>query len=955
MNFLIKMCSCTALSLLMADSISAAILVNGLADRARYDGSVTFMIVAESGFTTTAMLDGQPRTVGVQDTVNVVGYHELFVSRQPNGGGSNETLTIQFIVRNPERITTEDGIPTFTPPPIVDDAPSAFVGGTLKLVAPSRIPTGLAVPVVALLREADGSPLWLNGKARSTNFLSTSLRLLRGFGSALLPASAVAGTTNFDARVGGLSVNAPITIEDAAWTTRGGALGGSEDWGTNARVQITNSLTIPSGAVLRIGAGSIVALAPGVEIVVNGALEVAGMLNDPAVFAPLDSAQPWGGIRLTTAAGSRFTGNGAIFTGSGADPTWFNTHAGYSVHRREQACVLVDTGAQARLTNCFFIRLAGQAFHLKSGVLTLTDCLVNRATTCGQINGGTFSALRCGLIEFPDTSANFVDEDNDAIYLVPGGGNTYTVERCAIGFTKDDGIDTGAGHMVVRRCWFENTFHEGTSPSTTTHNMEIYDSVFTHCGQGVEQGFGNTTVVMNHCATIGCMVGIRSGDNYGAPTFTDYSGLITASNCISIFNEFQDVWGYEWNSWTYRTNRMNIQNNYFTAAISRHPNNSVWNPSTDGALLAGFMPVSNSAVGMAITGARSGSIYSYQGFFDVRLSTFSARPVSVHYSLTGKLDPASRQETTLASGAVEFAPGETRKILNLAVPGIGAFGFVRLALSQPLNAESVSGDLLYFTTPPPPPNVVLIPRAATNWSYQALRVEPAGAWEALTYLETNWVQNSTAPIGFGNIGTNGAFITLGTTLTATEQGLSTDRTRTVYFRRHFQAPDPALVRGLTLNLMRDDGVVVYLNGKQVGRNNIDSGTSGGGTVNYSLLATRTIDNAEESTFISMPVSADLVQELRAGDNVIALEVHQSTVNSSDLVMDVELIASFHPPVEDVHGIGRESDGAPFLYWLDKRWQLQTSTNLVDWFFAPAVASPWTPALDKPAEFYRWRR
>jgi hypothetical protein len=155
--------------------------------------------------------------------------------------------------------------------------------------------------------------------------------------------------------------------------------------------------------------------------------------------------------------------------------------------------------------------------------------------------------------------------------------------------------------------------------------------------------------------------------------------------------------------------------------------------------------------------------------------------------------------------------------------------------------------------------------------------------------------------------------------------------------------------------MRDDGVVVYLNGKQVGRNNIDSGTTTGGTVTCSLLATRALDNAEESTFVALPVSDALVQELRAGDNVIALEVHQASATSSDLVMDLELIASFHPPVEDVLGIGREADGAPFLYWLDPGWELETSTNLIDWLPAPAARSPWRPPLDKPAAVYRWRR
>ena len=143
--------------------------------------------------------------------------------------------------------------------------------------------------------------------------------------------------------------------------------------------------------------------------------------------------------------------------------------------------------------------------------------------------------------------------------------------------------------------------------------------------------------------------------------------------------------------------------------------------------------------------------------------------------------------------------------------------------------------------------------------------------------------------------------------------------------------------------------------EQVGRNNIDSGTTTGGTVAYSLLAVRGLDNAEESTFVPMPVSDELIPELHAGDNVIAVEVHQSAANSSDLVLDLELMAHFHPPVEDIHGIGRESDGGLFLYWLDPRWNLQSSTNLADWLTTPTAASPWKVEPNQPEEFYRWVR
>jgi hypothetical protein len=887
------------LSLALCLTAQAAITVNGVQDKARYDDKVTFTVAAEAGYKITAVLDGNAVAVGAPVTVDQVRYHELVVNKQPAAGGNVETLRIRFIVRNSERMSTEDGIPTFTPPPFVSDAPSAFAGAVLTLVAPVEYPQGLAVPVIGRLQDAAGGPLWLNGTVQSSHLASSPLTLHRGWGSVLLPAFATAGPVSYDGQVASLRAEAPIQIETkTTWTAKSGTLG-SEDWGPNARIHVTGLLTIPAGKVLNIKAGSVVLLDPGVEIIVDGgALNISGSLAQPVVFTPQSAAKPWGGIQLKSTAGSRLTATGTIFTGSGADPTWFNTHSGYTMHRREEACMLVDKGAQVTLTDCFLIRLAGQAFNTKSGVLSLTGCLVQGATTGGQLNGGSFAALRCGFLEFPDATTNFVDGDNDGFYLGPGSGNTFTVERCMVATTKDDGLDSIAGHIVVRHCWIENCFHEGFSPSVTGHQSESVDTVFFHCGQGLEQGFGGPVVSANHCLMTGCLVGIRSGDNYGSPTFTDYSGHITATGCLSLYNTFHDVWGYEWNSWTYRTDRMTITDNFLTQTSALHPNNAAWDPNRDGEMLKTFMPVADSNVGIAFTGQPSlVSLEDYPGTFDVRLSTFSGRPVSTVYSLIGRVGPAGAPEQLLSTGTLQFDCGQVLKTLDLPLPKDQSFKLVRVVLGQPKNAELTGSELQFKATPPAPPDAVLIAKGAADWMYQALRSEPAGNWRGLDYAEATWVKNKTAPIGFGDIGAAGAYVPLKTVLTTAEQGPSSDRTRTVYFRHHFQVADPTAIRSLSLNLMRDDGAVVYFNGVQVGRTNIDTGTTEGGFVSYSTLASRTLDGAEEAQYVSMPVDSDLLSALLPGDNVLAVEVHQASATSSDLVLDVELIASFFPPVE----------------------------------------------------------
>ena len=46
---------------------------------------------------------------------------------------------------------------------------------------------------------------------------------------------------------------------------------------------------------------------------------------------------------------------------------------------------------------------------------------------------------------------------------------------------------------------------------------------------------------------------------------------------------------------------------------------------------------------------------------------------------------------------------------------------------------------------------------------------------------------------------------------------------TTYLRHSFDVADPTQVAQLTLSLLRDDGAVVYLNGTEVFRSNMDLG------------------------------------------------------------------------------------------------------------------------------------
>jgi hypothetical protein len=103
---------------------------------------------------------------------------------------------------------------------------------------------------------------------------------------------------------------------------------------------------------------------------------------------------------------------------------------------------------------------------------------------------------------------------------------------------------------------------------------------------------------------------------------------------------------------------------------------------------------------------------------------------------------------------------------------------------------------------------------------------------------------------------------------------------TTYFRRSFAVSDPASFTALSLRVMRDDGVIVYLNGSEIFRNNMPAGAAG-----YLTPASAALGGVDEYTFV--PATLD-PGYLVFGNNVVAVEIHQNSGASSDISFDLEL-------------------------------------------------------------------
>jgi hypothetical protein len=174
-------------------------------------------------------------------------------------------------------------------------------------------------------------------------------------------------------------------------------------------------------------------------------------------------------------------------------------------------------------------------------------------------------------------------------------------------------------------------------------------------------------------------------------------------------------------------------------------------------------------------------------------------------------------------------------------------------------------------TPGQTADQILIPPGAV-WRYNDSGTNLGTGWRAVGYNDAAWATGP-AQLGYGD----------GDEATLVGYGPDPQNKHvTTWFRRSFALADPTQVRGLWLRVLQDDGAVVHLNGTRVFRRNVPQGALAPDT-----LAASAIAGADENALVGTPVDPRL---LVAGTNVLAVEMRQSSPQSSDLSFDLELWA-----------------------------------------------------------------
>lgn len=194
-----------------------------------------------------------------------------------------------------------------------------------------------------------------------------------------------------------------------------------------------------------------------------------------------------------------------------------------------------------------------------------------------------------------------------------------------------------------------------------------------------------------------------------------------------------------------------------------------------------------------------------------------------------------------------------------------------------LSSTNVSFDLeVLGKTPLPAVSAFPITKNAT-WSAHDQGKELGTAWTSAGFDVADWIHGP-GVLGYGDPVT--------TTLWYGDNSAS--KFPTAYFRKVISISDVTkLSDSLALNMRVDDGAVVYVNGTEVLRVNMPAGA-----ITYNTLAAKA--PLTETEYYAYKISKSVFTN---GNNVVAVEVHQDGLSSSDLTFDLELKTIAAPPVK----------------------------------------------------------
>jgi hypothetical protein len=343
------------------------------------------------------------------------------------------------------------------------------------------------------------------------------------------------------------------------------------------------------------------------------------------------------------------------------------------------------------------------------------------------------------------------------------------------------------------------------------------------------------------------------------------------------------VWGDVGSNWT-QADKMNLLGAWDSASGAFLPE---FSPVLQARKGYGAWAIFTDSLGNLWTGGdflysvRAGEANQWSGGF-IRFAPRDAVAPSAPAQLTGA--PASASTTTLSwpaatddRGSVQYELIKDNKVvettsarqLDVPVETAPVRYFVRAV--DPAGNRSAS-TAVYVVTPPSA-NALTFVDSNASWKWRFDSAQWPANWNATAFDDTSWAAGS-AVLGFGSTG-------LGTDIST---GAPTPRPVSAQFRRSFTVDNPLTVSAGKIRVIANDGVVVYLNGTEVGRANLPTGT----LTQTSIAMAAPLAPAAASARFEFDVPSTL---LVVGKNVISASSYVNFRATPDVTFDLRFTAT----------------------------------------------------------------
>lgn len=161
-----------------------------------------------------------------------------------------------------------------------------------------------------------------------------------------------------------------------------------------------------------------------------------------------------------------------------------------------------------------------------------------------------------------------------------------------------------------------------------------------------------------------------------------------------------------------------------------------------------------------------------------------------------------------------------------------------------------------------------------EWKYYSKKEAPPKGWENSHNITSDW-KTGVAVLGYG-------YPIPRTIISHGDDNFN--KILTYYFTKSFHVEDPFECIVYQVKVLKDDGVVLYLNGREIFRVDMPLGE-----IDHVTKSSRLISMDQEEYLHTAFITPE---DIRQGENILSASVHQANKTSSDLSFDLQLIGHY---------------------------------------------------------------